>query len=258
MSSALPERWHPGLSGLLAQRISEKPATAWVNVRTSTQCRMDRFTRLEISFRNKNLEPTVVIMRSLILASAVALLATTATYAAASPHTALSVDACAYSEADLEANRLLDWASFDQSGKAPKSSMWLSSKGCYREAVDVARDYLANGPFLTIRQHAITTFHMARNLARTGDHRGASLLAAASRRSDQPAEAPLDWNTYVVGFTAYLSGDRARLDDSHARLLAAGGEANLINAGVLARAQRCFTRPYAEVETAPDCLPAVK
>lgn len=219
---------------------------------------MDRFARLELSFRNNGLEQVVMTMRFLVFTSAFTLLSTTASYADTPSNPLPSAETCSYSDADLETNRQLDWSSFDLSGKAPKSSMWLSSKGCYREAVEVARDYLANGPLLTVKQHAITTFHMARNLARTGDHRGASLLAAASRRSDQPADAPLDWNTYVVGFTAYLSGDRAGLDESHAKLMAAGGESNLTNAGVLARAQRCFTRPYAEVETAPECQPAVE
>jgi hypothetical protein len=132
--------------------------------------------------------------------------------------------------------------------------MGLSAAGCYPEAVEAGADYLANGPLLPVRAQSIVTFHMARNLARTGDHAGAAHLAAASRRFDQPADAALDWNTYVQGFYGYLTGNRPLLDASYERLIAAGGESNATNAGVLGRARRCFKLPFAEVETRDECV----
>jgi hypothetical protein len=160
---------------------------------------------------------------------------------------------CQFSEADRETNRKLSWENFDLSAERPKTSMWFTAQGCYRSAVDAGADYLARGPLLSVRAQAIVTFHMARNLARIGDHAGASRLAAASRRSDQAPNAPLDWNTYVTGFYAYLIGNRALLDASLSKLKAATGEANAINRKVLERAKRCFDQPFALVETRSGC-----
>lgn len=162
---------------------------------------------------------------------------------------------CSFTEANGLANRKLLWTEFDLSPERAKTSMWFNAQGCYRSAVAAGADYLAQGPLLPVRAQAIITFHMARNLARTGDHAGAARLAAASRRSDQAPDAPLDWNTYVTGFYAYLVKDRQLLDTSHAKLTAAGGEANATNAKVLERAQRCFNRPFAEIETRKECSP---
>ena len=162
---------------------------------------------------------------------------------------------CVLTEADKAANRTLTWQEFDLSPDRPKTSMWLSSAGCYRQAVDAGADYLATGPMLPVRGHSIVTFHMARNLARSGDHRAAAQLASASRRADQPPNAPLDWNTYVEGFYAYLTGNRALLDSSYERLVAAAGESNLTNARVLDRARRCFERPFVQIETRKECGP---
>lgn len=162
---------------------------------------------------------------------------------------------CKLTEADRLANRQLPWGEFDLSPERAKTSMWFSAHRCYASAVAAGADYLANGPLLPVRAQAIVTFHMARNLARTGDHAGAARLAAASRRSDQAPDAPLDWNTYVTGFYAYLIGNRRLLDSSHARLIALGGEANIINAQVLERGQRCFGQPFVAIETRKGCAP---
>ncbi|MFN7400314.1 MAG: hypothetical protein ACK5SX_14955 [Sandaracinobacter sp.] len=163
------------------------------------------------------------------------------------------VSTCMVTLADFKRNRTLSWADFDLSPDMYKGAMWLSSRGCYKEAVVVGRDYLAHGPSLSIREHAITTFHMARNAARAGDKESAALLAAASRRSDQAPDAPLDWNSYVIGFYGYLIADRALVQASYYRLLAKGGESNRINAAVLARTLSCFERSFVQVETNPKC-----
>ena len=165
--------------------------------------------------------------------------------------------ACRYDLAVRTSNAARSWNDFEFDTQKPGGPMWYNSRGCYVQAVEAARDYLATGPLLTTRQHAITTFHMSRNLARSGADSGtraaAALLAAASRRADQPPDAALDWNTYVTGFTAYLTGDRATLERARDALIAAGGEGNMINAAVLARAARCIERPFLDVETSEEC-----
>lgn len=165
--------------------------------------------------------------------------------------------ACRYDSAIRASNATRAWTDFEFDTETPGGPMWYNSRGCYAEAVEAARDYLVSGPLLTSRQHAITTFHMSRNLARSGEdvstRAAAALLAAASRRADQPPDAVLDWNTYVTGFTAYLTGDRATLERARDTLLAAGGEGNVTNATVLARAARCIERPFLDVETSDEC-----
>ncbi len=165
--------------------------------------------------------------------------------------------ACHYDSAIRTTNATRAWNDFEFNTEKPGGPMWYNSQGCYVEAVEAARDYLALGPLLTTRHHAITTFHMSRNLARSRDdantRAAAALLAAASRRADQAPDAALDWNTYVTGFTAYLTGDRATLESARDALLAAGGEGNVTNAAVLARAARCIERPFLFVETSNEC-----
>ena len=166
-------------------------------------------------------------------------------------------NACRYDPAIRASNAARSWNDFEFDTETLGGPMWYNSRGCYVEAVEAARDYLATGPLLTTRQHAITTFHMSRNLARSGEDAGtraaAALLAAASRRADQVPDAALDWNTYVTGFTAYLTGDRATLERARDALIAAGGEGNVTNAAVLARAARCIERPFLDVETSDEC-----
>ena len=165
--------------------------------------------------------------------------------------------ACRYDLAIRTSNAARSWNDFEFDTQKPGGPMWYNSRGCYVQAVEAARDYLATGPLLTTRQHAITTFHMSRNLARSGADAGtraaAALLAAASRRADQAPDAALDWNTYVTGFTAYLTGDRVTLERARDALIAAGGEGNMTNAAVLARAARCIERPFLDVETSEEC-----
>jgi len=164
----------------------------------------------------------------------------------------MQVSQCQLSEQQRIMNRELSFSEFDLDPNRPQSSMWLSTRGCYANAVSASQDYLANGPLLAVKEHAIVTFHMSRNLARLGDNAGAARLAAASRRSDQRPDATLDWNTYVA-FYGYLVGDLALLTAAHDKLILAGGESNLTNARVLGRAMNCPSRPFAEVETAEEC-----
>lgn len=165
----------------------------------------------------------------------------------------MQVSECQLSEQQRIMNRELSFSEFDLDPNRPQSSMWFSTRGCYASAVAASQDYLANGPLLAVREHAIITFHMSRNLARLGDNAGAARLAAASRRSDQRPDAPLDWNTYVAGFYGYLVGDLALLTAAHNKLILAGGESNLTNARVLGRAINCPSRSFAEIETAAEC-----
>lgn len=164
-----------------------------------------------------------------------------------------TADTCRLSPADKARNRDLPWSEFEFSTSLAKAPMGLSGKACYAAAVEASEDYLATGPALSVREKSITLLHMARNLAMAGDEAGAARLAAAARRGDQAANAPLDWNSYVSGFHAFLSKDRARLDEARGNLQRKGGEGNSVNADNLARLQTCFERSYAEAMTATSC-----
>ena len=160
---------------------------------------------------------------------------------------------CTYSSADRTNNLTRDWADFEFSTERRGGPMYYNSRHCYREAVQASRDWMKSKPVLTERQRAITRFHMARNSAWAGDRKAAASYAAMAIRQDQPADAPLDWNTYVRGFHAYLVGDVGQLAASHAGLLKRGGEANLINASVLARCKKCIAEPFLIVTSDPRC-----
>jgi hypothetical protein len=163
---------------------------------------------------------------------------------------------CSYSDSDRANNTKRDWADFEFSTERRGGPMYYNSRQCFRQAVQASADWLSQKPPLAERQRAIPRFHMARNSAWAGDRKGAALYAEMAFRSDQAAEAPLDWNTYVRGFHAYLVGDAGQLAVSHAKLVKRGGEANLINAGVLARCKKCITEPYLIVTSASRCVAA--
>jgi hypothetical protein len=133
--------------------------------------------------------------------------------------------------------------------------MYFNARRCYAQAAQASRDYLAKGPSLTVRQRAITRFHLARNMAWAGDRAGAALWAGQAYREDQAPNAALDWNTYVRGFHAYLVRDGKGLAAAHDRLVQQGGDANLINAGVLARCRKCPAEPFLVVTTEDRCSP---
>lgn len=146
-----------------------------------------------------------------------------------------------------------EWADFEFSTETPGGPMWLASKGCYARAAEAARDYLARGPLLTVRQQAITQLHRGRNLAFAGQEAAAAEAVASARRSDQTSDAPLDWNAYVEGVYGFLIKDRDLLDSRLATLRARPGQGDAVNAANLARLSLCFERSYMEAQTASEC-----
>ena len=135
--------------------------------------------------------------------------------------------------------------------------MWYAGRGCHAQAAEAARDYLARGPLLTVRQQAITQLHRGRNLAFAGKEAEAAQAVASARRSDQALEddRALDWNAYVEGLYGFLVKDRPLLEDRLVRLRGRTGDGDAVNAANLARLSRCFDRPYAEAQTSDDCAP---
>lgn len=149
-----------------------------------------------------------------------------------------------------------EWADFEFSTETPGGPMWLASRGCYARAAEAARDYLARGPLLTVRQQAITRLHRGRNLAFAGQEAAAAQAVASARRSDQTSDAPLDWNAYVEGLYGFLVKDRDLLDSRLAALSARPGQGDAVNAANLARLSLCFERSYMEAQTATECAVA--
>jgi hypothetical protein len=107
---------------------------------------------------------------------------------------------------------------------------------------------------LATRQQAISTFHMGRNLAFSGQEPEAAVAVSASRRSDQ-APNGLDWNTYVQGVYAFLVKDAVALTSALSKLGASAGEGDRTNAANLQKLQTCFNRPYLSAMSDPDCGP---
>ena len=162
---------------------------------------------------------------------------------------------CAY---DRDAQMERAWSDFEFEHDTPGGPMALAGRGCYQAAADVAREYLARGPLLSVREQAITQLHRARNLAYAGDETAAAQAAAGARRSDQRTdqEIPLDWNSYVQGLYGFLIKDRALLEANRARLLAraaAGFEGDAMNGRNLSALSACFDRSYTEAMTDGAC-----
>ena len=162
---------------------------------------------------------------------------------------------CAY---DRDAQMARAWSDFEFDHDRPGGPMQLAGRGCYRAAAEVARDYLARGPLLSVREQAITQLHRSRNLAYAGDETAAAQADAGARRSDQRTdqEIPLDWNSYVQGLYAFLIKDRALLEANRERLLArakAGFEGDTMNCRNLSALSACFDRSYAEAMTDETC-----
>lgn len=155
---------------------------------------------------------------------------------------------------DLKASdrRALDWQTYEFA-QTPGLPMALAARGCYAQAAEASRDYLAHGPLLTTRQQAITTLHMGRNLAFAGREQEAAIAVAASRRSDQAAGG-LDWNRYVQGVYAFLVKDAATLDAAVTALGASQSEGDRTNGANLSQLKTCFTRPYLAAMQDPACI----
>ena len=145
---------------------------------------------------------------------------------------------------DLAANRLLDYASFDQSGTRPSTARKLSDAGCFEQAIAAGSDYLIHGPLLTDPQRNNVRWHLAQHLGMAGRDAEAALMMSGSRRGVDPNRPTFDWDAYVIGSYAFLVKDRATLDDMSERLAASGQRGNQLNGLVLRRFQKCFGEPY--------------
>lgn len=159
---------------------------------------------------------------------------------------------------DTEAQMSRAWSDFEFDYDKPGGPMELGERGCYRAAAEVAREYLARGPLLSVREQAITQLHRARNLAYAGDEIAAAQAAASARRSDQRTdqEIPLDWNAYVQGLYGFLVKDRALLEANRARLMARareGIQGDAMNGRNLSALSACFERSYTEAMTDAAC-----
>ena len=151
-----------------------------------------------------------------------------------------------------DARRALAWSDYEF-GRSEGLPMELQARGCFIQAAEASRDYLAFGPKLDVRQQAITTFHMGRNLALAGREAEAAIAVAASRRSDQAAGG-LDWNRYVQGVYAFLVKDAAVLEQAVSSLTASTAEGDRTNAANLRRLKQCFTRSYLAAMNDPACM----
>lgn len=163
-----------------------------------------------------------------------------------------AVTSCELTTGQKTANRLKPWADFEFDTETPGAPMWFAAQGCYVHAARSSEDYLANGPLLTVRQQAITIFHMGRNAAFSGDEKAAARIVAAARSSDQPAAGSLDWNAYVQGVHAFLVKDGVALDRAIARLSSSSLESDATNADNLRRLRAGFERGYWEAMANPD------
>jgi len=185
----------------------------------------------------------------MLIAAIAALLMT----APQSPPSAPMLDACQVAEAERDRNRLMTFEAFDQAGDGPATARKLGERGCNAAAAEATENYLLNGPLATDAQRAVLTWHLAQFLALDGQEREAARLMAASRRAAPEQPDGFDWNAYVAGSAAFLRRDRPALDQAAARLAAAPGVRNQMNARVLGRLQRCFDRSYAEAYVGPAC-----
>jgi hypothetical protein len=158
-----------------------------------------------------------------------------------------TTEPCGLTEADLAANAKLSFDDFDQRGTTPATARKLGERECFAEAARASEHYLLFGPDLDESRRGIVAWHMGQYLANAGDEKTAAKVIAGTRRTVNPNPADqFDWNTYVVGTWAFLTRDRALLESSTAKLSAAPGERNAINAKVLRALNNCFNKTYRE------------
>jgi hypothetical protein len=168
---------------------------------------------------------------------------------------AMAEPACTLTAADKAANAQLTYDDFDQKGTLPSSWRALSNARCDLLAAEAAEDYMLHREGLTQGLRLNLLFHEGQSLAMAGEERTAAKLVAAAKDLEQKPDDPFDWNTYVEGSWAFLVKDRARLDAAVARLSAAKGEGNAMNARVLRGLAKCFARSYKEAYGSADCKP---
>ena len=116
---------------------------------------------------------------------------------------------CRLTDADLAANAALSFDDFDQKAVLPSTARQLVGRGCFSAAARADEHYLLFGKAITVGQQRVVTFHLGQALALDGDERDAARVIAAALNPAQSADAPLDWNTYVIGVWSYLVKDRA-------------------------------------------------
>jgi hypothetical protein len=160
---------------------------------------------------------------------------------------------CTLSEQDRIANRGLSFVDFDQRGVTPQTARKLGERGCHAEAVTASEDYLLFGPELTRREADVVSWHLAQSLALDGREIEAAHVMATTRREAEETPDGFDWNTYLIGSYAFLTGNRAMLDEASTRLNAIGGQRNNMNGRILRRLQKCFGRSYREAYQGEAC-----
>lgn len=166
-------------------------------------------------------------------------------YAQAPSTTPPQAITCGLTETDKAANAKLSVSAFDYVATTPATARALGERGCFAAAAEAGEDYLIRGNIDSERGHSNVLFHIAQNLALSGDERAAARLVAAARRPSQMADASFDWNTYVRGTWAFLRRDRALLQSAFDTLKGQPGDGNQTNARVLGGLLHCFEQPYA-------------
>lgn len=151
----------------------------------------------------------------------------------------------------------LSFMKFDQD----QAGGWrvLADQGCRIEAVLLINAWLAYAPpELTELEKGDLYFHAGQLLAMTGENRLAAEYMLRSLNPQEPTDADLSWNAYVLSTVAFLSGDRPRLEFQRSEL-AAGKQTreNKINLSVVDGLRQCYGKPY-EQAYGSACRPAAK
>jgi hypothetical protein len=161
--------------------------------------------------------------------------------------------ACELTDEQRVANRSLSFQDFDQRGVTPHTARKLGERDCFAEAAAASEDYLLFGPTLTQRENNVVSWHLAQYLALSGREAEGARVMATTRREPEETPDQFDWNTYVLGSHAFLTGDRAGLDIASERLNAQSGQRNIMNGRVLRRLQKCFGQPYVVAYESEAC-----
>lgn len=159
---------------------------------------------------------------------------------------------CGLSESDKIANAKLSVPAFDYAPTTPSTARALRDRGCHAQAAEAGVDYLIRSQVVSERDQSSVIFHIAQNLALSGDERTAAWVVAAAKRPSQTNDASFDWNTYVTGTWAFLRRDRTLLQTAYDRLFAQPGDGNQANAKVLGGLLQCYGEPYASAYS-PRC-----
>ena len=160
---------------------------------------------------------------------------------------------CDLTKQDIEANRLLSFADFDQRGVTMTTARKLGERGCDLQAAVATEDYLLFGPNVTEYEQNVLSWHLAQYLAAAGREGEAARVISTTRRPPREEPDGFDWSNYVIGTWAFLVKDRAALDRASGILSDAPGARNSMNARVLRRLQKCFDRSYQVAYQHDDC-----